>query len=85
MHAFSEILFFRRMIAPVLLQVLFWAGIGGNIYGAWVLWHLGNWAWFMPLVFGTLATRIIFELAIVAFRSHQRLDEIAAMMRDQSR
>lgn len=79
--AMIEILLFRRMVAPVLLQVLFWAGIGGTFYGAWVLWQLGNWAWWMPLIFGTIATRVVFEFAMIAFRSYERLVSIEEMMR----
>ena len=83
MTAFADIVFFRRMIAPVLLQFLFWTGIGGTFYGAWVLYQLGNWAWWMPLIFGSLMTRVIFEFAIITFRSYERLAEIADLIREE--
>lgn len=76
MKSFIEILTFERMIAPVLLQVLFWGGIGGTLYGTWVLLQLGHWAWWMALIFGTLVTRVIFEGAILSFRIYDRLGEI---------
>jgi len=69
------------MISPVILQVLFWAGIGGVLYGTWVLFDLGHWAWPLPLIFGTLAVRVIFEMAILAFRSYDRLGEIRDELR----
>lgn len=76
MSTFWQILTFRRMIAPVVLQILFWAGIGGTLYGTYVLIHLGHWAWWMALIFGTMATRVIFEGAILLFRTYDRLGEI---------
>ena len=71
-----ELLAFRRMVAPIILQILFWAGIGGVLYGTYVLFALGNGLWPLPLVFGTLAVRVIFETAILAFRAYDRLGEI---------
>ena len=71
-----QILTFRRMIAPVILQILFWAGIGGTLYGTYVLIRLGHWAWWMALIFGVLGTRVIFEGAILMFRTYDRLGEI---------
>jgi hypothetical protein len=71
-----ELLTFRRMIAPIILQVLFWSAIGGVLYGAYVLIVLGNWAWPLALVFGTLLVRVMFELAILAFRTYDRLGDI---------
>ncbi len=80
MRALTDILLFRRMIAPVLLQLFFWAGVGGTCYGAYVLFTLGNWAWWVALVCGILMTRIIVETAILAFRSFDRLGEIRDLL-----
>lgn len=71
---------FQKMASPILLQVLFWAGIGGVLYGTWVLLSLEHWAWWMSLVFGSLLTRVIFERAIISFRTYDRLDEIASAL-----
>ena len=76
MTHFVDIFLFRRMVAPVVLQILFWSGIGGTLYGAWVLYSLGHWAWWIALIFGSLATRVLFETAILAFRAYERLGEI---------
>ncbi|MDX1548185.1 MAG: hypothetical protein R3247_14400 [Rhodothermales bacterium] len=62
---------------PYMLQVLFWAGIGGTLYGAYWLFTHGNWAWWMALVFGTLLTRLIFESLMVRFRTYERLVAIS--------
>ncbi len=84
MKTLADVLLFRRMIAPVLLQVLFWAGIGGTVYGAYVLIQLGHWAWWIALIFGVLATRVMFEAGILAFRSYERLCEIRDLLQDGS-
>lgn len=71
-----EILTFRKMISPVILQILFWAGIGGTLYGSYVLYIMGNWAWPFPLILGPLVIRVLFESWMLAFRSYDRLGEI---------
>lgn len=71
-----DILTFERMISPFLLQILFWAGIGGTLYGTYVLIRLEHWAWWMALIFGVVVTRVIFEFSILAFRAFDRLNEI---------
>jgi len=81
MKAWWEIFTFRRMIAPVIIQVLFWGAIGGVLYGTYVLIKLDHWAWPLSLIFGTLVVRVIFETAILAFRTYDRLGEIRDELR----
>ncbi len=76
MKKLTDVLRFRVMIAPYILEVLFWAALAGTFYGAGWLYLHGNWAWWMALVFGTLVTRIIIEFALLAFRTYDRLVEI---------
>jgi hypothetical protein len=64
------------MVSPMLLQILFWGAIGGTLYGSAILYSRGHWAWPFPLIFGTLTVRVIFETAILAFRTYDRLGEI---------
>ena len=80
MSEFQRILSFQKMISPFLLQILFWAGIGGVLYGTYVLIKLEQWSWWLALVFGSLLTRVIFERAMLSFRSYDRLVEIAASL-----
>lgn len=61
---------------PVVLQLLFWAGIGGVLYGSWWLYTHDNWAWIMALVFGTLITRLIFESLIIRYQTYVCLMDI---------
>ena len=81
MKTFWEILVFRRMISPLILQLLFWGAIGGTLYGTYVLIEIGHWAWPLPLVFGTMAVRVFFETTILAFRTYDRLGEIRDELR----
>lgn len=80
MGKLKDFLTFKTMVSPVVLQILFWAGIGGTFYGAFLLFTLGHWAWWMALVFGSLLTRVMFEFALLSFRSYARLSEIAAAL-----
>jgi hypothetical protein len=77
-----QILTFERFIAPVLLQVLFWAGIGGTIYGTVLLIKLDHWAWWCALIFGVLFTRVLFESLMLAYRAFDRLGEIRDALAD---
>ena len=81
MREVINILTFKRMVSPIILQVLFWGGIGGTLYGTYVLIKLGHWAWPFPLIFGTLLVRVIFEGAILAFRIYDRLGDIHSELR----
>lgn len=76
MSAIVDVFRFRIMIAPYLLEFLFWCGVGGTFYGSYWLFHHGNWAWWIALVCGTLLTRVIFEFGLLAFRSYECLVEI---------
>ena len=64
------------MVAPYILEILFWAGMAGTLYGSWWLFAHDHWAWWIALVFGTLVNRVIFEFALLAFRTYDRLGEI---------
>ena len=73
----KDYLLFKKFITPVALQILFWAGIGGTLYGSWWLFTHDNWAWIMSLIFGTLMTRLIFESFILRYRTYLCLTEIS--------
>ena len=80
MGALKDFLSFKRLLMPYMLQVLFWAGIGGTLYGTYWLFTHDNWAWWMALVFGTLATRLIFESLMVRFRTYECLLGISSRL-----
>lgn len=75
-QAFKDFLTFKSILMPHILQILFWAGIGGTLYGTYWLYTHDNWAWWMSLLFGTLGTRLIFESLMVKFKTYQTLVSI---------
>ncbi len=81
MTTLADILRFRLMIAPYILELLFWAGIAGTFYGSYWLYTHNHWAWWVALLFGVLVTRFVFEFAMLAFRSYDRLIEIRDALR----
>ncbi len=85
MKTVLNVLTFKSMVSPLLLQLFFWAGIGGSLYGAYVLIELGNWAWVFAATIGPLAVRVIFERAILAFRTFDRLGEIQRELSELNR
>ncbi len=76
MSTMLDVIRFRIMIAPYLLEILFWCGAAGTVYGSYWLYQHDNWVWWIALVCGTLATRVVFEFGLLAFRSYERLVEI---------
>ena len=67
---------FRKFLMPVALQLLFWCGIAGTLYGTWWLYTHDNWAWIMSLLFGPILVRLIFEGFIIRYQTYLRLTEI---------
>lgn len=84
MSQLYDVIVFRRMISPLLLQILFWGAIGGVLYGTYVLIKLDHWAWWVALVFGSLLVRVIFERAMLSFRSYDRLTEVALLLQQRN-
>ena len=76
MSTFKQYILFRKFMMPFALQFLFWAGIGGVLYGSWWLFNHDNWAWIMALIFGTILTRLIFESFILRYQTYICLKEI---------
>ena len=80
MSALIDLLRFQKLVAHYILELLFWAGVAGTLYGSYWLFVHDHWAWWIALVFGTLITRLIFEFGLLAFRSYDRLVEIRDAM-----
>lgn len=76
MRLLADVLRFRVMIAPYILEVLFWGGLAGTVYGSYWLFSHDHWAWWVAFIAGTLLTRVLFEFALLAFRSYDRLVEV---------
>ena len=77
MATMKEFLSFKRFLMPQVVQVLFWAGIGATLFGAWWLFTHRHWAWWMALIFGVFLTRLFFELIMIRYRSYEYLKAIS--------
>lgn len=76
MKTLRDYLAFRKFIAPPVLQFMFWAGIGGTLYGTWWLYMHDNWAWIMALIFGPIGTRLIIEFLVIRYQTYKCLLDI---------
>ena len=85
----NDFLSFRKMLTPIIIQIIFWIGIvvcviGGIVYivmgvasrggGEMVLYGI------LSLIIGPLAVRIYCEILIVVFRINDTLTEIKSQM-----
>ncbi len=78
----GEFLSFRKMITPVIIQVIFWLGVVGSVLvglgavlGGRGLYGLGL------IVVGPIVVRIECELLIIMFRIHDALQDIRSAKR----
>ena len=71
-----DFLLFRKMLAPVLLQFLFWPAAAASMYYSSQLVLNGNPMGWIPLIVGTVFVRVIFELWLLLFRIYERLGAI---------
>jgi len=82
----EDFLKFRKMITPVIIQVLFWVGVAGAVIAALVMMAMsfgsygGGAAQFLGglimLVIGPVVVRIYCELLILFFRMNETLTDI---------
>jgi hypothetical protein len=71
-----DFLLFRKMIAPILLQILFWPAVAASLYYSWQLVRGGYMVGWIPLIVGTVFVRVVFELGLLLFRIYERLGAI---------
>ena len=67
---------FQIFAMPMILQLLFWGAVAGDLYGTWWLFTHDNWAWVMSLTFGLLLIRVLFEHFILRYKTYQLLKDI---------
>ena len=98
-NSLKDFLAFRRMIVPVLIQVIYWvltafavmAGIVSILGGIVSLGVDRNWESLVvigggciALVVGPIVLRIIAEFVLVIFRISETLTDIRATLREQA-
>ena len=88
MEDFGEFLSFRKMITPVIIQILFWIGVVACVVGGIVSIVL-SFSTRSPLlilygllilVLGPILVRVYCELLILFFRMNDTLNEIHRKM-----
>lgn len=79
----QDFLVFRRMLTPLIIQVLFWIGVIGCVIGGiGGILSAGNSSIRLSyglalLIFGPIAVRIFCELLILFFRMNETLTDIS--------
>lgn len=84
--AFKDFFVFRKMITPIIIQIIFWLSVIGCIgFGIYMIsepWDLGLdeetgiWIGILIIVLGPLIIRLQMELVILFFRINETLTEI---------
>lgn len=78
---FTEFLFFRRMLIPIIAQLLFWIAVAICVaVGIFGLFNHDVMAGLGLMIFGPLVARLVCEYIIVFFRISDTLTEIKDMM-----
>ncbi len=70
---------FKKMLTPVIIQIIFWISIVGVIFFAFytMFSQFGNfWIGLVYLILGPIAVRVYCELLIVVFKINDQLNEI---------
>jgi Domain of unknown function (DUF4282) len=67
---------FRKMITPVIIQIVFWIGVVVCVIGGLVSIVQGDVAGIFMMLIGPVVVRIYCELIIVAFRMLDTMQKI---------
>jgi hypothetical protein len=78
---FKDFLKFKRMITPIIIQILFWVGVALCVFSglfAMVQGELGSFlGGIVVLIVGPIVVRIYCEILILFFRMNETLTEIS--------
>ena len=75
----NEFLSFRKMITPMVIQILFWIGVAASVIGGIVIMSQGGVlivAGFLYLLIGPIVVRIYCELLMIIFCMYDELKAI---------
>ena len=73
----KDFLFFRKMITPIIIQVLFWiAVVVVVIYGFYTMFASSFFQGLLMVIVGPVVYRMLFELIIVTFKINDSLADI---------
>lgn len=72
----GDFLTFRRMITPIIIQVLFWVGIAAVLITGLIMLTQEPFLGLLIIVLGPIAVRIYCEILILFFRMNETLTDI---------
>lgn len=73
----NEFLAFKKMVTPVIIQVIFWIGIIAIVIGGLgAMFQKGFFMGLLILILGPIGWRVYCEILIVIFRIHDNLAAI---------
>lgn len=73
----KDFLLFRRMLSPIVIQILFWLGVLVCLFvGVFGLFHQSVMQGLCVLIVGPLVLRVIAEYLIVQFKMNEALQEM---------
>jgi hypothetical protein len=73
----KDFLTFRKMITPVIVQVLFWIAVAVIIiYGFYTMFASSFVQGLLMVILGPIVYRILFEMLIVIFKINDTLTDI---------
>lgn len=73
---------FKRMITPILIQIIFWLGVAVTIIGGLVTLTNDVVTGLGIIIFGPLLLRLYAEILIIVFRMNETLTDINETMAD---
>jgi len=73
----NEFLTFRKMITPIIIQVLFWVGVAVCVISGIVGLAQGSVEAILIILLGPIGVRIWCEILIVLFKIHEGIQQIA--------
>jgi hypothetical protein len=84
----QDFLSFRRMITPVIIQIIFWLYVAFFVIGGFVVMFSGSrGSGVLPgigmVLLGPVVARIFCEILIIMFRMNETLTDIRAALRGQ--
>lgn len=72
----QDFLSFRRMLTPVIIQIVFWLGVAGCVLSGLFTMGTSFWRGLVIIVLGPIMVRIWCELVMVVFRINETLTDI---------
>ena len=78
----QDLMFFEKMITPLVVTYLYWLGILGSfISGLIIMFTNFSFGSFLSgiifFIFGVICSRVFYELVIILFKIHEKLTVVA--------